>query len=71
MGATPAEIVFTLPGDDLIPGTTVTFDRAATLPAPPVRVWPWLVQLGNGRPGWYFPRRLELLFAGLSERLTA
>jgi proline iminopeptidase len=26
---------------------------ATTLPAPPERVWPWLVQMGLGRGGWY------------------
>jgi hypothetical protein len=26
---------------------------ATILPAPPERVWPWLVQMGGGRAGWY------------------
>ena len=26
---------------------------AAILPAPPGKVWPWLVQMGGGRGGWY------------------
>ena len=34
-------------------------DRAGTLPAPPEQVWPWLVQLGKGRAGWYFPAAVE------------
>jgi hypothetical protein len=34
-------------------------DRRATLNAPPERVWPWLLQLGKGRAGWYLSRRLE------------
>ena len=34
-------------------------DRAFTLPAPPEDVWPWLVQLGKRRAGWYFPRWVE------------
>ncbi len=36
-------------------------DRATTLPAPPAGIWPWLVQLGKGRGGWYFPSTLERL----------
>jgi hypothetical protein len=36
-------------------------ERRATLPAPPERVWPWLLQLGKGRGGWYLTRRLERL----------
>jgi hypothetical protein len=26
---------------------------ATILPVPPERVWPWLVQMGGGRAGWY------------------
>lgn len=50
-----------LPGDDLIPDAAVVTDRRATLAAPPERVWPWLVQLGRGRAGWYLSRRMERL----------
>jgi hypothetical protein len=34
-------------------------DRAFSLPAPPGVVWPWLVQLGKRRAGWYLPRWVE------------
>lgn len=27
--------------------------HAVTIDAPPARVWPWLVQMGSGRAGWY------------------
>jgi hypothetical protein len=57
--ATAAEIAASLPGDDLVLDATAVFDSATTLPAPPSEVWPWLVQLGKGRAGWYFPRWLE------------
>ena len=30
--------------------------RAFTVPAEPATVWPWLVQLGKHRAGWYLPR---------------
>lgn len=33
--------------------------RTFTLATPPSAVWPWLLQLGKGRAGWYFPRRVE------------
>lgn len=36
-------------------------DRAFDLPASPEAVWPWLVQLGKNRAGWYLPRRFERL----------
>jgi hypothetical protein len=51
-GATRQEAHRHLPGDDLVPaagGTT----RAVTIAAPPELVWPWLVQIGLGRAGWY------------------
>ena len=33
--------------------------RTFTLAASPGEVWPWLLQLGKGRAGWYLPRRVE------------
>ena len=58
-GVTRAELDRALPGDDLVRGARVVMDRAVTLPAPPERVWPWLVQLGKERAGWYLPGWLE------------
>jgi hypothetical protein len=57
--ATPAEVAATMPGDDLVPAADVVMDRAFSLSAPPQRCWPWFVQLGKGRSGWYFPRSVE------------
>lgn len=54
-----AELVATLPGDELISDPELVLDRAATLAAPVQTVWPWLLQLGKGRAGWYMPARLE------------
>jgi hypothetical protein len=48
-----------LPGDELIPDAELIMDRVAPLARPPEEVWPWLLQLGKGRAGWYLPRRLE------------
>lgn len=51
-GATREEVHRHLPGDDLVPaagGTT----RAIGIDASPAQVWPWLVQIGLGRAGWY------------------
>ena len=42
-----------------MPDARVVIDRATTLPAPPERVWPWIVQLGKRRGGWYFPGWVE------------
>jgi hypothetical protein len=49
----------TLPGDDLVPHPDVVMDRAFDLAASPDQVWPWFVQLGKKRAGWYLPRSVE------------
>jgi len=46
-----------LPGDDLVPAPMVQTTHAATINAPPQRVWPWLVQTGQGRAGFYSDSR--------------
>lgn len=51
-GATDEVVARALPGDELLPDATVT-TRAVTIDARPEQVWPWLVQLGYGRAGWY------------------
>jgi hypothetical protein len=51
-GATDAEVRRAMPGDDRIPDAAST-TRAITIAAPAEQVWPWLVQLGYGRGGWY------------------
>ena len=56
--ATPDEAAAALPGDDLVPAD-VTMDRAFTLDASPSTVWPWLVQIGKDRAGWYLPHVVE------------
>jgi hypothetical protein len=58
MRATRQEIAASLPGDDLV-DAHVVMDRATTLPGTAQDLWPWLVQLGKRRAGWYFPRTVE------------
>lgn len=52
-GAKNSEIRESLPGDDLILRPKVEWTRATTIKAPPDHVWPWIVQMGFGRGGWY------------------
>lgn len=42
-----------LPGDDLVPAPVLQTTRAVMIDAPPQQVWPWLVQVGQGRAGFY------------------
>jgi hypothetical protein len=51
-GATDHEVATELPGDDLVPGSTGS-TRAITIAAPAAEVFPWIVQIGFGRAGWY------------------
>lgn len=60
-GATPEERVGTLPGDGLVPQADLVATRAITVDAAPEDVWPWVVQLGQGRGGFYSYDVLENL----------
>ncbi|MFI7707428.1 hypothetical protein [Nonomuraea sp. NPDC049480] len=51
-GATEAEVAAVMPGDELVSDSTAV-TRAITIEAAPRQVWPWLVQIGWGRAGWY------------------
>ena len=51
--ATAEEQSMPLPGDDLVPSPVVQTTHAVTINAAPQQVWPWLVQTGQGRAGFY------------------
>jgi hypothetical protein len=42
-----------LPGDELVPGARVRWTHGITIHARPTEIWPWLVQMGCRRAGWY------------------
>jgi len=52
-GATAAEFASALPGDDLQSHAQFECTRAVTIDAPPEAVWPWLVQVGCLKGGFY------------------
>jgi len=52
-GFDPSESDRLLEGDDVVAQPTHFETRGITIDAPPARVWPWLVQMGFGRAGWY------------------
>jgi pimeloyl-ACP methyl ester carboxylesterase len=43
----------TLPGDELLPSARAEVTHHVDIQASPDRVWPWLVQMGRRRGGWY------------------
>ena len=53
MRADHAERTRSLPGDELLVNPIASITHALTIRRPPHKVWPWLVQMGAGRAGWY------------------
>jgi hypothetical protein len=69
-GATDDEVRKPLPGDELLDPTNArpVSTRAITVDAPPEAVWPWLVQMGSGRAGFYTHEWVErLLFISYAD----
>ncbi len=52
-GATDAERRMRLPGDEIVEDIMSHHTRAVTIDAPVAVVWPWLVQIGDHRAGFY------------------
>jgi hypothetical protein len=63
-GASDEEVYSRLPGDELVHHADVVETRVVTVKATPAAIWPWLVQIGQGRAGYYSYEQLENL-AGL------
>ena len=74
-GVFDAEALGPLP-DEVIPHPMVEWTRGVTVRTSPQEVWPWLVQMGYGRGGWYTPEWVDLIanrwvFGGRSADLRA
>jgi hypothetical protein len=52
-GTDPETSAEPLPGDNLVTEPTAIDTRSIEIAAPPEQVWPWLVQMGYRRAGWY------------------
>ena len=61
-GVDPVEAESALAGDELIAEPTATETRGLTIDAPVSQVWPWLVQMGFGRAGWYSFESMDKLY---------
>jgi hypothetical protein len=59
-GVVPDEATRPLPGDDLVPEAQASDTRGITIEAPADDIWPWLVQMGYGRGGWYSIDQLDM-----------
>jgi hypothetical protein len=60
-GATDEELARTYPGDDLSRDAVYSATHAVTIAATPAAIWPWFVQLGQDRAGFYSYAALENL----------
>ena len=58
-GATDQEAARRLPGDGVVQRADFVATRAITIHATADQGWPWLVQIGSGRAGWYSYDRLD------------
>jgi len=67
--ATEEEVRGAYPGADLIPDGTRGATMAVTIDAPPSQVWPWLMQMGCDRAGWYSWDRLDNGGVASAERI--
>ena len=52
-GATHEEVARLMPGDEIVKRPTFNATRTVTIQAQPEQIWPWLVQIGHKRAGWY------------------
>lgn len=60
-GATTEETRERLPGDEILPDAGLVATRAISIEALPEEVWPWVVQMGSDRGGFYSYDGLENL----------
>lgn len=61
-GATDEEIKMALPGDEVKPDAGIQVTHAVTVNAPASGIWKWLVQIGQGRGGFFSYDWLENAF---------
>ncbi|MBN1267236.1 MAG: hypothetical protein JXA25_17220 [Anaerolineales bacterium] len=52
-GATDDEIYRSMQGDDIVEKPSFNATRAVTINAPAENIYPWIVQMGLNRAGWY------------------
>lgn len=52
-GATDEEVKRSMPGDNIVDKPSFNATRAVTINAPAENIYPWIVQMGVNRAGWY------------------
>src|ERR1700682_3821816 len=69
-GATREDLVREMPGDEMVPRPIFNATRVVTINARPEDIWPWIVQIGFGRAGWYSIDLFDNLGRHSSERIV-
>jgi hypothetical protein len=70
-GTTPEDLARTMPGDEIVQRPVFNATRAVTIDARPDDIWPWIVQIGFGRAGWYSYDLLDNLGRPSSVRVVS
>jgi hypothetical protein len=69
-GATPEDLARRMPGDEIVQRPIFNATRVVPINARPEDIWPWIVQIGFGRAGWYSYDLLDNLGRHSSERIV-
>jgi hypothetical protein len=64
------EAMRSLPGDALVADAKIRWTHAITIRAHPADIWPWLVQMGCRRAGWYSYDGLDNAGVPSAERIV-
>jgi hypothetical protein len=70
-GATDEEIKRPMPEDDIVSKPSFNATRAVTIKAPAENIYPWIVQMGVNRAGWYSYDLLDNLARPSAERILS
>jgi hypothetical protein len=65
------EATRSLPGDEPVADAKIRWSHAITIRARPADIWPWLVQMGCRRAGWYSYDGLDNAGVPSAERIVA
>ncbi|UCG51698.1 MAG: hypothetical protein JSW58_16185 [Candidatus Latescibacterota bacterium] len=68
-GATDIEVKRSMLGDGLVANPSFNATRAVTVDARPEDIWPWIIQIGYGRAGWYSYDWIDNLGRPSAERI--
>ena len=68
-GATIEEVERAMPGDDVVKFPTFNATRGVTIQVRPEEIWPWLLQIGITRAGWYSYDWLDNLGKASAQRI--